>query len=304
MLGFDRWGSWIRPLIWLSRPPRQSSIHRIPRRRTGPMPIHYEERDHVALITIDRPERRGAMDFPHYDQLADCWRRALDTPSVRVAVITGVGTSYCAGADLKSLIPEVAANAREGRTNNQPEGDDAPQPNGSIAVLRNFDFFKPIVAAVNGPCVASGMEMLLGTDIRFASPNAVFGLPEVCRGLFASGGSTVRLPTQLPFVHAMDILLTGRYLSAEEALQIGLINRIVPLEDLLDAALDKAATIASNSPAAVRGTKRSALKGMGMLRSEAYRSEMEIGNSVFAGPDAIEGPKAFLEKRQPVWSDV
>ncbi len=253
------------------------------------------------------------MDFPHYDMLADCWRRAFDTPTVRVAVLTGVGTSYCAGADLKSLIPQVANRARDaqsGTTEPEPEplseDGERPIPGGTIAVLRNIEFMntKPIIAAVNGPCVASGMEMLLGTDIRYASPNAVFGLPEVCRGLFASGGSTVRLPRQIPFVHAMDILLTGRYLTADEAVQVGLINRVVPKEELVDTAFATAELIAANSPGAVQATKRSVLMGLGMDRSDAYQFEQETGQKVFAGVDAVEGPKAFLEKRAPVWQDV
>jgi enoyl-CoA hydratase len=280
------------------------------------VPVHYEERGHVALITIDRPDRRGAMDFPHYDMLADCWRRAFETPTVRVAVLTGVGDSYCAGADLKSLIPEVASRARESAASDDAtptpepeptaEAGEQPLPGGTVAVLRNIEFMnvKPIIAAVNGPCVASGMEMLLGTDIRYASPNAVFGLPEVCRGLFASGGSTVRLPRQVPFVHAMDILLTGRYLTADEAAEIGLINKVVPKDQLLDTAFATAELIAANSPGAVQGTKRSVLMGLGMDRSDAYDFEQDLGQKVFAGADAIEGPKAFLEKRAPVWEDV
>jgi enoyl-CoA hydratase len=165
-------------------------------------------------------------------------------------------------------------------------------------------FPKPIVAAVNGPCVASGMEMLLGTDIRFASPNAVFGLPEVCRGLFASGGSTVRLPRQIPFVHAMDILLTGRYLSADEAARIGLINEVVARDQLLDRALAMAETIAANSPTAVIGTKESVMRGLGLSLPQAFKLEREVGDIVFGSDDAIEGPKAFLEKRAPDWKDA
>ena len=142
------------------------------------MTIHYEEDDHIALVTIDRPERRNAMDEAAYAQLSAAWCRACDTPSVRVAVITGVGSSFCAGADLASLIPRAAARAR-GDEAGTMEDDFAVD--GSQAVLRQFDIGKPIVAAVNGHCVASGTEMLLGTDIRIAAENAFFGLPEVAR---------------------------------------------------------------------------------------------------------------------------
>ncbi len=180
---------------------------------------------------------------------------------------------------------------------------DALMGDGEMAVLRNVDFPKPIVAAVNGPCVASGMEMLLGTDIRLASPDAIFGLPEVRRGLFSGGGSSVRLPRQIPFAPAMEILLTGRYFSAEEALRIGLINRVVEKPLLFDSAMAMAEMIASNSPVAVTATKLSVVHGLKVGVREAYDIELEYGRGVFATDDAIEGPRAFLENRAPQWSD-
>jgi enoyl-CoA hydratase len=278
----------------------------IPQRRD--MTVHFDQRGHIGLITIDRPERRGAMNEEAYTQLAGHWRTVARTPSIRVAVLTGVKDSYCAGADLKEFIPRIAMSARERASGAAPaaavEVEMEGIPDGQLAVLRDILFPKPIVAAVNGPCVASGMEMLLGTDIRLASPNAVFGLPEVSRGLFASGGSTVRLPRQVPLVHAMDILLTGRYISAEEAARIGLINDVVPREELLDRALAMAESIAANSPTAVIGTKESVMTGLGLPLGEAFDFESAVGNRVFASDDAIEGPRAFLEKRAPNWADA
>lgn len=276
------------------------------------MTVHYEERGHVALITIDRPERRGAMNLESYQQLAEGWRTAAAAQTVRAVVITGVGDSYCAGADLKEFIPMVAEGARDRAGKGEkptaiPGSDDAIAGSTNdltLAVLRGVDYPKPIIAAVNGPCVASGMEMLLGTDMRIASPDAVFGLPEVKRGLFASGGSTVRLPRQIPYVHAMDLLLTGRHISAEEALQFGLINRIVEKPKLLDTAMEIAHAIAANSPGAVSATKLSVLDGFKTGITEAYVRELEHGDKVFSAPDAVEGPKAFLEKREPRWTGV
>ncbi|MCB2074128.1 MAG: enoyl-CoA hydratase/isomerase family protein [Novosphingobium sp.] len=276
------------------------------------MTVHYQERGHVALITIDRPERRGAMNLESYQQLAEGWRTAAAAPTVRAVVITGVGDSYCAGADLKEFIPMVAEGARDRAEKGEkpeaaPASDDAIEGSSSdltLAVLRGVDYPKPIVAAVNGPCVASGMEMLLGTDLRIASPDAVFGLPEVKRGLFASGGSTVRLPRQIPYVHAMDILLTGRHITAQEAMQFGLINRIVEKAELLDTAMEIAHAIAANSPGAVSATKLSVLDGFKTGITQAYARELEHGDKVFSAPDAIEGPKAFLEKREPRWTGV
>lgn len=278
------------------------------------MTVHYEERGHVALITIDRPERRGAMNFESYSQLANGWRKAAANPEVRAIIVTGTGDAYCAGADLKELIPEVARGARARAAGTEPDeaatggtagGSDLASINdATLAVLRNIDYPKPIIAAVNGPCVASGMEMLLGTDLRIASPNAVFGLPEVCRGLFASGGSTVRLPRQIPYVHAMDLLLTGRYITAQEALSWGLINEVVERDQLLDRAFALAARIVANSPGAVSKTKLSVLECLKTGTPEAFARELAIGDTVFGAPDAIEGPRAFLEKREPVWEKV
>jgi enoyl-CoA hydratase len=267
--------------------------------------IHYEQRDHIALITIDRPETRGAMNNEAYSQLASAWRTIASTKSVRVAVITGVGDSYCAGADLKELIPEVTSSARAGFSDGGlVSGGLEGMPDGQLAVLRDVEFPKPIIAAVNGPCVASGMEMLLGTDIRLASPDAIFGLPEVCRGLFALGGSTVRLPRQVPYARAMEVLLTGRRFSAEEAERMGLINRIVEKPRLLDSAMTIAEMIAVNSPVAVSATKMSVVDGLKVDVGEAYAVERKYGAAVFASDDAIEGPRAFLEKRAPKWSDL
>lgn len=260
------------------------------------MPIHYEVDDHIALITFDRPEARNAMDADHYNQLGDCWERAKRDRDVRVVVVTGVGDSFCAGADLKTFIPTIAE-----RSANPDREYESPLRHGAATTLRDYDFFKPIVAAVNGYCVASGMEMLLGMDIRIASERASFGLPEVRWGLFASGGSTVRLPRQIPFAPAMEILLTGERISAQQALMWGLVNRVVPHETVLDEAMGVARKIASNSPFAVSETKRSAVRGLGLGMKDAYALESEIGQGVFGAPDAQEGPRAFAERREPNW---
>jgi enoyl-CoA hydratase len=259
------------------------------------MVVRYEENGPIALITIDRPEARNAMDVESYLQLVRCWRRVRDTSEIRVAVITGVGDSFCAGADLKKLIPQVTDRSGGPR-------DDWPTEDLQHACLRNFDIFKPIVAAVNGFCVAAGTEMLLGMDIRVASETASFGLPEVRHGLFCSGGSTVRLPRQLSFPHAMDILLTGRRFGAHEALAMGLINKVVAPDALMPAAMEYAELIAANSPGAVQATKESVMRGLGLDRQSAYDLESEIGATVFAHPDAKEGATAFVEKRRPTWS--
>jgi enoyl-CoA hydratase len=220
---------------------------------------------------------------------------------VRVIVITGVGDSFCAGADLKTFIPALTEHLDKGHGTDGFEIGPRPSA-GSDAVLRNYDLFKPIVAAVNGFCLASGMEMLLGTDIRIASTKASFGLPEVRWGLFTSGGSTVRLPRQIPLPLAMEVLLTGERITAERALQYGIVNRVVEPDALMDEAMRIPRIIAANSPTAVSETKHSVLRCLGLGIRDAYALESEIGTGVFSGPDAKEGPRAFAEKRAPVWA--
>jgi enoyl-CoA hydratase len=257
------------------------------------MPIHYTCEDHIVTITIDRPERKNSMDMEHFSALADSWRRFRDDEDAWVAIITGVGTAFCTGADLKTFIPQV--------TGQLPKPDNWKPRDGVYAVLRDFELYKPVVAAVNGDCVAGGMEMLGGIDIRVATPEARFGVLEPKRGLFAGGGTTVRLPRQIPFPAAMEFLLTADLISAEEALRMGVLNRVVPRDELMPTALDFARRITANAPLAVRATKESALQGLGMDLKDAYKNESRLAGVVFGTEDAKEGPKAFAEKRAPVW---
>jgi enoyl-CoA hydratase len=168
-------------------------------------------------------------------------------------------------------------------------------------VLRNVKIFKPIIAAVGGPCVAGGMEMLGGVDIRIATPDATFGVMEPKRGLFAGGGTTVRLPRQLNFPAAMEFLLTAERFPAERALELGLINEIVNRDQLMERAREWAERITVNAPLAVQATKESVLRGLALDLEEAYKVEQQISSTVFQTEDAKEGPKAFAEKRPPVW---
>ncbi|MEX0664115.1 MAG: enoyl-CoA hydratase-related protein [Acidimicrobiia bacterium] len=266
------------------------------------MPIHYETVDpHVVLITIDRPHRKNALDFEHFGDLALAWRRFAEDDDSWVAILTGVGDSYCAGADLRDLVPmfaEIGERVARGET----EMDGRPLTAGTDAVFRSFQVYKPIIAAVNGPCVAGGMEMLGGIDIRIACPEAVFGVMEPRRGLFAGGGTTARLPRQLGWPAAMEFLLTAEGLPAQRALELGLLNEIVPREQLVERARDWAHRITVNAPLAIQGTKESALRcfGAGTLEA-AYEIESEISKRVFATEDAVEGPLAFTEKRPPNW---
>ena len=265
------------------------------------MPIHYEVDDHVATITIDRPETRNALDMYHFRDLAAAWRRFKDDDEVWVAIVTGVEDAFMSGADLKTFIPQVTKLQKEIAAGDVKEVDGCRLSDSVYAVLRNVKIFKPIIAAVGGPCVAGGMEMLGGVDIRVATPDATFGVMEPKRGLFAGGGTTVRLPRQLNFPAAMEFLLTAERFPAERALELGLLNEIVERDQLMDKARDWARRITANAPLAVQATKESVLRGLGLDLEEAYKLEQEISSTVFQTEDAKEGPKAFAEKRPPVW---
>jgi enoyl-CoA hydratase len=266
------------------------------------VPIHYEKNDeHIVLITIDRPEAKNALDLRGFSDLANAWKTFNTDDDAWVAIITGVGRNFMAGADLKTYIPEVTRLQKQIAAGDVTEFEGIDLRDSTYAVLRNVKIWKPIIAAVNGPCVAGGMEMLGGIDIRIATPNAKFGVMEPARGLFAGGGTTVRLPRQLTFPAAMEFLLTAEAFSAEQAMDMGLLNRIVPEESLLDEAYAFARRITKNAPLAVQATKESVIRCLALDMKAAYKLESEISSGVFQTEDAKEGPKAFAEKRPPVW---
>lgn len=261
------------------------------------MAIEVQKEDGVHIITINRPERRNALDLPHFGALADAWIDFRDDDDARVAIITGTGKDFSVGADLKSFVPMVTDNIDELASGKSEIRADA----GLVAVLREFELWKPVIAAVNGTCVAGGMELLLGTDIRIASDNATFGIAEPKRGLFPGGGTTVRLPRQIPFPWAMEILLTAEFIDAETAYRMGIVNAVVSQDDLLDTAKDFARRIMANAPLAIEAVKRSVLSTLRMPLKEAFEFELMEAAKVFMTDDAKEGPKAFAEKRPPVW---
>ncbi|MDQ6696930.1 MAG: enoyl-CoA hydratase-related protein [Actinomycetota bacterium] len=266
------------------------------------MPIHYEKRDdHVVVITIDRPEARNSLDLYHFRDLAGAWKDFRYDDDAWLAIVTGVPGHFMAGADLKTYIPQITDLATRIGSDGVTEIDGCRLEDGTRAVLRNVRLYKPIIAAVDGPCVAGGMEMLGGVDIRIATPNATFGVLEPSRGLFAGGGTTARLPRQLAYPAAMEFLLTADVFPATRALELGLVNEIVEPERLMNRALEWAGRITKNAPLAVQATKESVLRGLAGSLDEAYAVEQEVSKRIFATEDAKEGPKAFAEKRQPRW---
>jgi enoyl-CoA hydratase len=267
------------------------------------VPIHYRlGDDHIARIVIDRPEAKNAMDMEHFFQLRSAWDRFEEEDGAWVAIITGVGDSFLVGADLKTYIPQVTEHQKKIASGEVSDLGGYQLDDGVKAVLRGVKLYKPIIAAVNGTCVAGGMEMLGGCDIRVAADTATFGVLEPKRGLFAGGGTTVRLPRQIPFPAAMEFLLCADRLSAARAFEMGLLNEVTDPGRLMERADDYAARILANGPLAVRKTKESVLRGLATDMREAYRIESEVAREVFGSEDAKEGPLAFKEKRPPVWT--
>lgn len=259
--------------------------------------VDFETRGHVAVITLNRPDARNAINPEVAVRLADAWQTVKDDDAVRVAVITGTGSAFCAGADLAQLIPMVSG-AR--KPENEWDERVAADPGiTSRALLRNFDPEKPVISAINGHAIAGGMELVQGTDIRVAVPGAKLGVQEVKWAIFPAGGSTVRLPVQMPYAKAMELLLTGDLISAEEALSLGFLNYVTA--DPMGRALEIAEKIAGNGPLAVRAIRQSVKACLGKPEADGLKIEGRISGPVFQTEDAREGPRAFLEKRKPVY---
>jgi enoyl-CoA hydratase len=266
------------------------------------MPVQYEVRDRIGLITLDRPEALNALDPSMLFGLAEAWDEAEDDDGVWVVVVTGAGErAFCVGADLKSTIPAATGEARTGEFESQSSTAPPAErfPNMTRTLLRGRYYPKPVVAAVNGHCIAGGLEMLLATDLRYAAPNATFALQEVKWGLFPLAGSTVRLPRQIPYCRAMELLLIGDRVDAAAALAMGLVNEVVEDGPVLDRAMEVAERLCRNGPFAVRKIKESVVRGLGLSMEQAFAQELKLGAEVFASEDAVEGPRSFVEKREP-----
>ncbi len=253
-----------------------------------------ERRGHVLIVTMNRPEARNALSGPMMALMRQAWDQVDNDPGIRVCVLTGAGGAFCAGADLKAM-------------NRSHPGEQPPSGDFDPAVieplLKGRRLTKPLIAAVEGPAVAGGTEILQATDIRVAGESARFGVTEARWGLFPLGGSAVRLVRQLPYTVAAELLLTGRIISAAQAHQIGLIGHVVPDGQALAKALEIAEEIAANGPVAVRAILRTIRETEGMAENDAFAIEARIGMGVFRSEDAKEGPRAFTEKRKPVFGD-
>lgn len=239
---------------------------------------------------MNRPEARNALSAAMMAIMREAWDRVDNDPEIRACVLTGAGGAFCAGADLKAM------------TSSHP-GDSFQAGGWDLSVidalLKGRRLTKPLIAAVEGPAIAGGTEILQATDIRVAGQSARFGVSEARWGLFPLGGSAVRLPRQIPYTLAVDLLLTGRHITATEAQRIGLIGHVVPDGEALTKALEIAESIAANGPVAVQAILRTIRETEGMPENEAFKVEAQIGMRVFASEDAKEGPRAFAAKRRP-----
>jgi enoyl-CoA hydratase len=261
-------------------------------------PVLYEKDGPVATITLNRPAARNALTPEMLCRLADAFVDFRDDDRLRVAILTGAGDiAFCAGGDLARTLP-VMTGARKAEDDWDRRVLNEPLVMAASS-LRGFALDKPVIAAVNGACLAAGFEILLGTDIRIAADHASFGLPEVQRALIPFAGSLARLPRQIAQAHAMEILLTGRPVSAGRALQIGLVNQVLPAAEVTPRALELARQIAGNGPLAVQRVKHTVLAASGLPLDTGFALEDESRQIVLASLDAREGPLAFMEKRAP-----
>lgn len=252
------------------------------------MKVIYEVKDKVAYIVINRPEVMNAMDADVYAGLSRAWTDIRDNPDVWVAIVTGAGEkAFTAGADLKSFIPRAA------------EKSDFWLTQKNMILNRGLEVWKPVIAAINGYCLAGGVTLLFATDIRIAAEHAVFEISEVKRGILPGNGGTQRALRQLPYAVAMEMLLLGKRLSAREALAYGLINRIVPMTELMPVAEQCARQLCENGPLALRAIKELAIRSQSLPLEEGLRLEEAFQEFLRTTDDAEEGPRAFAEKRKP-----
>ena len=250
------------------------------------MAVHFEIRENVALMTLDRPEARNAVDQQLAADLESGIDRLEADDALWIGVLQGAGPAFCAGADLKA----VAA----GRAHLTTE-------RGGFAGIVRRDRTKPIIAAVEGPALAGGFEIVLSCDLVVAGADARFGIPEVKRSLIANAGGLIRLPRVLPRNLAMEMALTGEPIDAVTAHQHGVVNRLVGVGDALECALNLAAEITANAPLAVRASRRVIVDGSLLGDDEAFALSAEASRGVFHSEDFKEGPLAFIEKRPPKW---
>ncbi|MCV7067123.1 crotonase/enoyl-CoA hydratase family protein [Mycolicibacterium farcinogenes] len=248
-----------------------------------------EQRGHTLIVTLNRPEARNALSTEMLSIMVEAWDRVDNDPEIRTCILTGAGGYFCAGMDLKGATKK-------------PPGDSFGRQLRPVTDRRSTQgppAEEALIAAVEGPAIAGGTEILQGTDIRVAGESAKFGISEAKWSLYPMGGSAVRLVRQIPYTIACDMLLTGRHITAAQALAYGLIGHVVPDGTALDKALEIAEVINNNGPLAVQAILKTIRETEGMHEDEAFKPDTANGIPVFLSDDAKEGPRAFAEKRPP-----
>lgn len=260
------------------------------------MAVLFEKKEKIAIITINRPEAMNALDGETLDQLTKAWIDFRDDSDLWVAIVTGAGDkAFCTGADLKNLrkfYSSMTPIQRREQSEKEP---------GVGGITRNLEIWKPIIAAVNGHCLAGGLEIALACDIRIAAENATFGLTEVSWGIIPGAGGTQRLPRLISPAKGLEMILCAARIDAQEALKIGLVSSVVPLKDIMAEAIKTAERICKNAPLAVRAAKEAIYRGLDLPLSEGLRLEQFLAEPIRQSEDAKEGPRAFSEKRKPVF---
>ena len=262
------------------------------------MPVHFKVDGQVAWITLDRPEALNAIDPESHAELVSAWKRFREEDHLRVAVLTGAGTkAFCAGVDLKRMgdfYQGVPAERRVEVWNREP---------GIGGITRNLEVGKPIIAAVNGLCLGGGLELALACDIRLASENATFGMPEARWAIIPGQGGTQRLPRTVPPAVALEMILTAQPIDARRAAAIGLISHVYSRARLRKATETMAEAIVANPPRAVRAALAAVRRGLSLPLAEGLRLEQELADPLRDSPDNREAREAFREKRRPRWTD-
>jgi crotonobetainyl-CoA hydratase len=254
------------------------------------MPVQLSREGRVAIVVMGRPEVHNAMNAELSEQLSTTYDQLEQDDDVWVVVLTGAGDrAFCVGADLK----EMAAGNASGRPR-QPR-------RGGFGGITQRDFPKPIVAAVNGFALGGGFEICLACDLIVAEQHATFGLPEVKRGIYAGGGGLIRIGQRLPMPIALEVVMTGKPLTAQRAYDLGLVNRVVPSRDGVRAAVELANVVCEAAPLSVRMSKRIVRAGVELGEAELWTLQNELGAQLRRTEDAQEGPRAFVEKRAPQW---
>lgn len=257
-----------------------------------------EKKGHILYVTLNRPDKKNAVDVETMCRLADAWTLLDEDKEIRLAVISGAGGNFCSGMDLKSINRVTSGAPPENEYEERVQKD-----YNTIfkAWLKEPLPSKPVIAAIEGYALAGGTELMLGTDIRVAGKSAKFGIPEVQRALVPMSGAQVRMPKQIPYTIALQLLLTGEHITAERAEKIGLIGTVVNDGESLNAAAQIAETIAANGPLAVQAILKTVREARYLNEKDGFNLEMTYGMPVMMSKDAREGTKAFLEKRNPAY---